>query len=164
MPSFLRQFVFPTINRRFLVRLSAVCLISYLVFGFLLLPLRIQGRSMEPTYHDGSFAFCWRPMYFFSPPKRFDVVAVRFAGRHVMLLKRIVALPGETLEYQQGKLYINGQLVKEPHVRLTSQWNLSARTVKPGNVYIIGDNRSLSMQRHTIGQVRMERIVGGVIL
>ncbi len=91
-------------------------------------------------------------------------MAVRFAGHHVMLLKRIVALPGETLEYQQGKLYINGQLVKEPHVRLTSQWNLSTRTVKPGNVYIIGDNRSLSMKRHKIGQVSMERIVGGVVL
>jgi signal peptidase I len=164
MSSFIRQFFFPAINKRFLFRLAVICLLSYLLFGYLLIPLRIQGRSMEPTYHDGSFAFCWRPMYLYSSPKRFDVVAVRYAGRHVMLLKRIIALPGETLEYRKGRLFINGQQVKEPNVSLTSSWDLAPRTVASGKVYIIGDNRSLSMKRHKIGQVSMERVVGGVIL
>ncbi|RUM35331.1 MAG: signal peptidase I [Desulfobulbus sp.] len=163
MTSLLRQFFYPSMNKRFFLRLALVSLVSYLVFGYLLLPLRIEGVSMEPTYHDGSFAFCWRLNYVLSSPQRFDVVAVRFAGRHVMLLKRIIALPGETLEYRHGKLYINAQLLEEPYVSYNSQWNLPERTVAPGKVYIIGDNRGVPMERHKIGQVSMKRIVGGVV-
>lgn len=144
--------------------MALVAVVSYLIFGYLLIPLRIQGQSMEPTYQDGRFAFCWRPMYIFSSPKRFDIVTVRYAGRRVMLLKRIIGLPGETVAFRRGDLYINGQQVAEPYVKYHSPWNLKPRRVAPGNVYIVGDNRGTSMKRHRFGQVSIHRIVGGVIL
>jgi len=161
--SHLHNFFLPSLTRKFLIRVTLVAIVTYLIFSYLLIPLRIQGQSMEPTYRDGGFAFCWRPMYFFSSPKRFDIVAVRYAGRRVMLLKRIIGLPGETVEFRRGDLYINGRHIAEPYVKYHSTWNLEARRVAPGKVYIVGDNRGTSMKRHRFGQVSAKRIVGGVI-
>lgn len=98
-----------------------------------------------------------------SPPKRADVVAIRFSGTRVMLLKRVIAVEGETLEFRKGLLYINGLHTLEPYVRHQSDWNLTPRTVAPGHVYVIGDNRGMSMDSHQFGEVSMLRIVGGVL-
>ncbi len=117
---------------------------------------------MEPTYTDGSFAFCWRPNYLFSKIERLDIVTVRFSGRSVMLLKRVIALPGDTLEFREGLLYLNGKQIDEPYVQHRSLWNLAPRTIAPGHVYVVGDNRATAMSRHVFGQVTVERIVGGV--
>lgn len=118
---------------------------------------------MEPTYKDGSFALCWRLQYFFSVPKRGDIVTVRFAGKKVMLLKRILGLPGDTIAFRAGQLYVNNQKLDEPYVVHRSPWNLPERTVKPGHVYLIGDNRETIMKRHKFGQVEISRLIGSVI-
>ncbi len=118
---------------------------------------------MDPTYRDGSFALCYRLQYLFSSPERSDMVTVRFAGNRVMLLKRIVALPGDTVEFKQGLLYINGTPIEEPYVKHRSSWNLAPRIVEAGNVYVVGDNRGTVITRHRFGQIAVERIVGGVI-
>jgi signal peptidase I len=118
---------------------------------------------MEPTYHDHSFAFCLRLKYLINPPQRFDVVGVRFAGNKVMLMKRIVALEGESLEFRGGLLYVNGTILDEPYVQYRSDWDLPPRTVSPGHVYVVGDNRGTSMARHQFGEVNSKRIVGGIV-
>ncbi len=162
IPAPFRRFFFPHLDKRYAVRLIIVACVSYLIFGHLLIPLRIQGLSMDPTYRDRSFALCWRLQYLFSPPERFDVVTVRFSGRSVMLLKRVVALPGETVEFRQGLLYVNGGFIEEPYVRHRSAWDLPPRTIASGHVYVVGDNRGTSMDRHRFGEIDMQRIVGGV--
>jgi len=118
---------------------------------------------MEPTYQNNSFAFCWRLSYLFSYPKRFDIVGVRFAGRNVMLMKRIVAHGGETVEFRKGFLYVNDKLIDEPYVKYRNNWELPQRTVRPGHVYVVGDNRGTSISRHQFGEVRLNRIVGTII-
>lgn len=163
MPAFsLRRFFVPTLNKRYFIRLVLVALASYLIFGYLLIPLRIQGVSMEPTYHDRTYAFSWRLQYAFAPIKRFDVVTVRYSGRRVMLLKRVVALPGETVEFRKGYLYVDGKLIDEPYVRHRVAWELAPRTVASGHVYVVGDNRGTPMDRHQFGETSLHRIVGGV--
>lgn len=117
---------------------------------------------MEPTYTDRSFAFCWRLQYLLQQPKQFDVVAVRFAGRKVMLLKRIVALEGQTVAFRKGLLYVDGNLIDEPYVHYRSDWELLPREVSPGHIYVVGDNRGTSMAGHNFGEVNMHRIIGGV--
>ncbi|PIE56387.1 MAG: signal peptidase I [Desulfobulbus propionicus] len=157
-----RNFFFPVIDRLFVLRLVVVVILCVVVFRYLLIPLRIRGQSMEPTYTDRSFAFCWRLHYVFSEIQRFDVVAVRFAGRKVMLLKRVVALPGETVAFHRGVLFVNAKPLDEPYVVFPSDWELKERTVAAGHVYVIGDNRGTAMAAHRFGQVSVERIVGGV--
>lgn len=119
--------------------------------------------SMEPTYHDHSFAFCWRLKYLINPPERFDVVGVRFAGNKVMLMKRIVAFAGETVEFQGGLLYVNDRVQEEAYIQYRSDWDLPQRTVSAGHVYVVGDNRGTSMARHQFGEVNIQRIAGGIV-
>jgi len=150
--------------KRRIIRIFAVALSSWLFFSYVLLPLRIQGKSMEPTFHDGGFRFCLRQRFLFSPPGHGDVVAIRFAGRRVILLKRVVALSGETVEFRHGRLFVNGLQVNEPYVHFVNRdWNLPPRMVSPGRVYVIGDNRGVPMLQHHFGQVDITRIVGGVL-
>jgi len=115
---------------------------------------------MEPTYKDGQLNICFRLTYLFYEPKRFDVVAVRYAGNRVMLLKRIVALEGEQVEFRDGTLFVDGQLEEEPYVSNPYHWNLPPRHVGKGNVYLAGDNRSVPMERHDFGQTSMNRLIG----
>jgi signal peptidase I len=159
----LQKFFFPSLTKRFFLRIFLLVCATWFTFSFLLIPLHIEGKSMVPTYQDGSFALCWRMQYLFTPPKRGDVVTVRFAGKNVMLLKRIVGLAGDTVSFKNGQLYINNTAVPEPYVVHNSQWQLPERRVKPEHVYVVGDNRGTSMQRHKFGQVKSKRIIGGVI-
>ncbi len=116
---------------------------------------------MEPTYHDGSINFCWKLRYILSEPKRYDVVAIRFAGNKVMLLKRVVAVAGERIEFRNGRLFVDGKETHEPYVRYPCSWNLPLRQVEKDCVYVVGDNRNMPMENHHFGQAPMKRIIGG---
>jgi signal peptidase I len=156
----IRQFFFPSLTPMFLIRVFLVSLFAYLFFDYLCIPFTIQGISMEPTYRDGRVNFCWRLRYLFSEPKRHDVVAVRFAGSRVMLLKRVVAREGEQVEFRGGRLFVDGNGIEEPYVRLPCNWNLPSRRVDKDCVYVVGDNRSMPIEDHHFGQTSRIRIVG----
>jgi signal peptidase I len=115
---------------------------------------------MEPTYHDGSVNCLWKLHYNLSKPKRYDVVAVRLAGSRLMLLKRVVAVEGEKVEFRRGKLFLDGKEIEEPYVRFPCNWDLPPRQVEKGNVYVVGDNRNMPIQEHHFGQTPIKRILG----
>ncbi len=138
-----------------------MAIFAYVLFGHLLTPFRIKGHSMEPGYQNGSFNFSWRLRYLLSTPRRGDVVVIRFAGQRVMLLKRVVALEGEKIEFREGKLFINGKELDEPYRQLPCNWDLPPRQVEANSVYVVGDNRSGPIQNHYFGQTSVARILGG---
>ncbi len=156
----LKQLFFPAITKTFLIRIALVTATALILFGYVLTPFRISGRSMEPTYRDGSFNFCFRLHYLFSSPEREDVVTIHLAGESVMLLKRVVGLAGDVVEFRMGQLFVNGVKATEPYLEYPSDWNLPPRSVKPGYVYVVGDNRSVPIQTHQFGQTPVKRIVG----
>jgi signal peptidase I len=158
--SFAARLFAPRLNRWFLPRLILVALGAYLFFGHVCLPAVTRGSSMVPTYADGQLLFCWRPKVWFGSLDRGDVVMVRFSGHRVMLLKRIVALGGETVAFSEGQLLVNGNPLDEPYVKTECDWELEPREVPSGHVYVIGDNRGTPMETHQFGSVAIERIVG----
>jgi len=157
---FLKNFLFPSVTTGYLLRICLVAAIAVIVFKFILIPFTINGKSMEPTYQNGHVNFCWRPAYLFSIPDRHDIVAVRFAGKHIMLLKRVVGLEGETVEFRDGELFINEERLSEPYIKYPCNWNLPPRKVKKGHLYVVGDNRNVSIQTHDFGQTPIKRIIG----
>jgi len=157
----IQRFFFPSLTPWLVVRIGGVAFFAYLFFGHVCIPFQIQGSSMEPTYTDGAFNFCWRGRYLFSEPRRYDVVTVRFAGTRVMLLKRIVALEGEQVEFRGGKLFVNEEEIEEPYVHNCRNWNLSPRYVEQGCVFVVGDNRGVAIENHSLGQASKQRITGG---
>ena len=144
----------------YLVRVAIVAVLAYVIFGHLCIPARLSGSSMEPIYHDGGINFCWTPAYWYKSPERGDVLMVRLAGKKIMYLKRIVALEGETVEFKDGKILINGKELNEPYVRFQCDWNLPPRKVETGNVYVVGDNRDMNIDNHIFGQTSVKRIAG----
>ena len=156
----IRRFFFPSLTPKYLIRVLAVAFFAYLLFGQVCIPIVIKGSSMEPTYQNGNFNFCWRGHYLFSGPKRHEVVLIRFAGNKAMLLKRVVALEGERVEFRHGRLFVDEKEVDEPYIRYPCVWELPPRQVEKGYVYVVGDNRDMPMEDHLFGQASMKRMVG----
>lgn len=155
-----RRFLLPKLTRKYALRLVIVIVFAYVFFRYVAIPVYIRGDSMAPTYRSGTFNFCWRPGLLFSDLRRGDVVMVRFAGTKVMLLKRVVAFEGETVEFRDGDLLINGEKLEEPYLPSGGDWNLSPRTVESGNVYVVGDNRLVPISAARFGQTSEHRVMG----
>ena len=155
----IREFFLPKLTRGFFLRAAAVALAALVVFGLLLTPCVIDGASMVPTYAEHGFNFCWRGRYWFSEPRRGDVVILRYHGK-VYYLKRVVGVAGDTVEFRDGKLFVNGEAQDEPYIRYFCSWNQDPYTVEPGHCYVVGDNRSQSIHDHVFGSVSTKRIVG----
>ena len=154
-----REFFLPRPTRNFFIRAGAVTFVSVVVFGWLLIPCVIDGASMAPTFPEHGFTFCWSGRYWFSKPRRGDVVIVRYHDR-VFYLKRVVAHAGDTVEFRGGRLFVNGKLQREPYVRYLCDWELAPRVVEPGHCYVVGDNRSQPINVHRFGSVSLRRIAG----
>lgn len=161
----IHDFIFPEMNRNFWIRVICASTLCFLFFKFICKPVFLNGSSMEPNYHSRTLNFCWTPTYRFRKPEKGDVVALRYEGDRVMLLKRIVALENETVEFRNGVLYVNGKPVEEPYVLLNQgKWDLAPRKVSPGCVYVVGDNRSMPIEQHKFGEIRKSRIQGTLLL
>jgi signal peptidase I len=147
-----------------LIRILVLVATCFVVFHFVLLPIRVTGISMLPTYKDRSINFVNRLAYFRREPQRGDVVGIRYAGKHVMLMKRIVGLPGETIEFANGKILIDGKPLDEPYEKWKSNWTLPPEKIGDGEYYVVGDNRTMLPEDHVKGRVQQERLIGKVLL
>ena len=134
------------------------------VAKFVLLPIRVEGVSMLPTYKENRVNFVNRLAYLRSPPKRGDVVAIRLAGPSIMYMKRIVGLPGETVSFHDGRLLINGKVLDEPYKIFSCNWEHEPEPVGPDEYFVVGDNRSMAYFEHTKGKAQRNRILGKILL
>jgi signal peptidase I len=156
-----RKFLWPKMDRRFAIRLAIVAAGTVFLFGYVTRPFRVAGRSMEPTYAEGSLLLGSRFRYCCRDLRRGDVVFVRLAGPSVMYLKRVVGLPGDTVEFRGGALVVNGERQEEPWLRLPCSWDRKPQAVEPGCLFVVGDNRSMPIDQHECGVVLRQRISGG---
>jgi signal peptidase I len=164
-PSWLQRALIGRHPKRTLVRIVILVTVCLLVRQFVLVPVFVEGGSMLPTYKDHGIHFVYRLAYLFHPPRRGDVVAIRLlAGEHVMYMKRIVGLPGESVAFHQGSLYINGVKIAEPYVVLRGYWEHEPKQVGPDQYYVVGDNREMTWDEHTQGRADRDLIVGKIVL
>ena len=155
----------PKMGKAYLIRIAVLAVVAFIFFGFICKPMFLNGESMEPNYHSGTLNFCWAPTYWFRKPQRGDVVVLRYASDKVLLLKRVIGLPGDTIEIRDGILYLNGVEQEEPYVKFKrARWNLKPRKVPEGHYYVIGDNRSMPMYQHKFGEIRQSRLEGALLL
>ncbi len=146
--------------RHTLLRGAILGALAYGICSTVFLPIRVQGDSMLPLYKTGDYGFVNTLVYRWSTPQRFDVVAIRMAGNRVMYLKRIIGLPGETVEIHDGAVHINGEVLPEPHLQFRGHWNLKKQSLGGDQYFVVGDNRGVPIHLHTFGKVKRHRIVG----
>jgi len=142
------------------VLLASICIV---VFKFALIGVRVDGISMEPTYHNGRINLINRLSYWRSEPSRGDVVGIRLAGEKVMYMKRIIGRPGERVAFQRGVVFINGQRLNEPYVKYNAPWQVAELSLGPDEYYVVGDNRSMRPDWHEHGAILRRRIIGKVL-
>lgn len=147
-----------------LVRIVVLVAVIFLTRQFVLLPIQIIGPSMLPTYQENGVNLVNRLAYFAHEPQRGDVVAVRTSGIHIMYMKRIIGLPGETVAFHEGHAVINGKLLDEPYLKFPCDWELPAVEVAPDEIFVVGDNRSMPSQFHSFGKTERQRVVGKILL
>ena len=156
----LSRFRFPRLTRGFFIRIAVLAVSTWLVGMFWLRPMVVDGESMEPTYAAHGFNVCVLTAYRSRPPARGDVVVLKYGGTRYMLLKRVLAFEGETVAFSNGVCVVDGRALDEPYLVKNSGWNVPPRTVKPGNVYVMGDNRSVPFEVHVGGEIALARVAG----
>ncbi|GAB4562763.1 MAG: signal peptidase I [Anaerolineae bacterium] len=135
--------------------------IALVIQLFLAQATRVYGQSMEPNLHTDQRLVVEKISYRLHFPQRGDIVVIRVPGHsRELLIKRVIALPGETVEIRDGVVYIDGEPLDEPYVIYRSHETLAPRTVPPLSVFVMGDNRSASNDSRVFGPIHRDNIVG----
>jgi len=148
-------------------------LLAFVIRYFLFAPIVVDGESMMPTLNDQDRMIVNKLNYKISDPKRFDII-VFHAPEGKDYIKRIIGLPGDTLEYKDDVLYINGKAYAEPYLDeykkqvvdgpLTESFTLEEKTgkktVPEGELFVMGDNRRDSKDSRHIGTVSFDKVLG----
>jgi signal peptidase I len=149
--------------------------IFLIVYLFVMQPHQVNGMSMYPTFDHGEYLLTDKVSYKIGEPSRGDVVVFRAPeasqcpeGTGCDFIKRIVGLPGDSVEITNNQIYVNGAALPEEYLPLdflTRPGAYSSNgpiTVPPGNYYVVGDNRDHSSDSRAWGPVPQDRIVGKV--
>ncbi len=136
-------------------------LIALLINLFLAQATVVQGQSMEPNLHNNERVIVEKVTYrFFHGPRRGDIVILQPEEDGDLLIKRVVALPGETVEVRNGRVYINGEPLDEPWAVQEGGPNYPPTYVPPLQVFVLGDNRGHSNDSRSFGPVLVDHVVG----
>ncbi len=135
--------------------------IALVINLFLAQATQVLGQSMEPNLHTAQRVVVEKVTYgFFHGPRRGDIVVIELPEQAEMLIKRVVGLPGETIEVRGGKVYIDGEQLEESWAVNPGGGSYGPQTIPPLHVFIMGDNRGASNDSRNFGPVPIEHIVG----
>ena len=148
---------------RTMVRAAMLIVVAWLVITYGILPVRGQGPSMQPTIGDGQLMIVSRVSYRLRAPRRGEVVAVRLAGDEAVLIKRVLAGPGDRIGIDDGQVVVNGVALDEPYVAHRLPWRMQVVTLAADQYFVVGDNRGMPMALHTMGTVDGDRLIGPVV-
>lgn len=155
-----------------LVRTVLICAIVVFIFTkFFFKPVRVDGDSMKPTLLDGEYGFSNVFSVLKEDIHRFDVVVVDHKVDDDLWVKRIIGMPGDTIQYKNDKLYVNGKYMKEPFLNkkyMKEQTNdgqilftqdFGPVKVKKDEVFLMGDNRLVSHDSRAVGAFKIKDLV-----
>ncbi|MFD5514819.1 signal peptidase I [Streptomyces sp. NPDC127066] len=144
--------------------LLAMPAVALAVGTFLVEPVRVESTSMEPTLMSGDHLLVDDRAYRDHPPRPGDLVV--FDGADATLVKRVVAVGGDTVAIEDGVLEVNGSAVEEPAVdpKTVDGMYYGPARVPAGTVFVLGDNRRHSVDSRQFGPVPVGEVTGRVIL
>lgn len=120
--------------------------LAFIINKFLIYKVSSPTGSMENTFLIGEKVVVLKPAYLFSKPKRGDIVVFPEPDDpETTLIKRIIGLPGETIEGIDGVVYINGKALKEDYLKETPTGDFGPYEIPKGKYFMMGDNRNISL-------------------
>ena len=150
-----------------MVRVAVISLVIIIpVRYFLIQPFYVKGASMEPNFYDHEYLIIDEISYRFDHPQRGDIVVFKYPkDTKQYFIKRVIGLPGERVKIDDNKIYINGTVLNEAYLSSETETVLALRgygdvTLDKDEYFLLGDNRSQSLDSRTFGPVKREYIVG----
>ena len=166
-PSLFRRFLHFT--REVLETIVPAVLIALLINLFLAQATRVYGQSMEPNLHTDqrlivekvSYNRYFRQFLSLDGPTHGDVVVISLENQGgELLIKRIIGLPGDTIEIHDSQVFVNNIPLTEPYLADITTGRYGPVVVPPLHVFVLGDNRSYSNDSRNFGTVPIEDVVG----
>jgi signal peptidase I len=125
----------------------------------------VEGSSMQPSLQNGERLIVVKPVYTFKSPERGDIVIIHPpVAPEKEWVKRIIGIPGDTVEIKNGTVYVNNVALIEPYIKAKPEYRYGPIKVPVDNYFVLGDNRNNSTDSHTGWTVSRQNIVGGVWL
>jgi signal peptidase I len=151
---------------QFLGEMLQTLLVAGLLFlgvNLLTARIRVEGISMEPNLHEGQFVVVNRLAYRWNDPQRGDIIVFRFPlNTKRRFIKRVIALPGDTIVVRSGQVLINGEVIYEPYLSVTPRYN-GEWIIGPNEVFVLGDNRNNSSDSQNWGPLPTDEIIGRAV-
>ena len=154
----IKEFIIDSIKVIFFI--IVVLLIAIYVVGF----QQIVGSSMKPSFNNEDIVLIDKLSYRFSNIKRGDVISFYYSDSK-FLVKRVIGLPGEVVEYINGELFIDGIKVDEPYLKGIVTEDFSYDKIPEDMYFVLGDNRgdSLDSRDEKVGLIQKGDIIGKII-
>ena len=168
--------------------LAETVILALLIFVVLQLSVqtyRVEGPSMEPTLEQDQHLFVNKlvylridptdlanrlpfvdierkePLFPFHPPRRGEVIIFRFpVDPSRDFVKRVIGEPGDTVEIRNGQVFVNEEALEEPYVTDRSRGSMAPRTIAHDFYFVLGDNRRVSDDSRSWGQVPLDHVIG----
>jgi signal peptidase I len=140
--------------------------LALVIIVFLYQPVKVEGTSMAPLLSDQERIFINKFVYRFEPIQRGDVVVFWYPFDHSKsFIKRVIGLPGETVEIRQGTVYVNGKIVLEPYVppQYEDLSDFGPKLVDKDCYFVMGDHRISSNDSRVFGPVPIQNIYGRAV-
>jgi signal peptidase I len=150
--------------------LAGLGMVSYqLITHFVFQSVRVSGQSMVPTLRNSDSYWLNRLAYFRSEPRRRDIVALKDPKDNTLVVKRIIALPGQSVYLNHGKVFVDSQPLDEPYLpgrTLTFAYEKNESeffVMGRDEFFVLGDNRDNSTDSRAFGPVPRRNILGKVM-
>ena len=135
-----------------------IVLVVVLIRTYIATPIKVNGTSMYDTLNHKDTMILNKIDVKINKLERFDIVVIETGDTYI--IKRVVGLPGETIKYKNGKLYINDKEVKDPYYKDNNTNDFESVKIPKNHYYVLGDNRSDSIDSRIIGPVSLDSIKG----
>ena len=148
------------------IYIGIILLFTYLIITYVGVRTRVSGQSMQPTLHDGDNLLVDKLTYRFRDPKRYEIVVFPYKYEEdTYYIKRIIGLPGETVQIIDGYVYINGEKLKKDYGAEVMQDSGIAEepiTLGEDEYFVLGDNRNHSSDRRVpnVGVLKRKDLLG----
>lgn len=143
--------------------LGIALIVVILIFNFVGRKTNVVGKSMEPTLYDGDQLIIDMMTYRFQDVERFDIIVFPYEPK-TYYIKRVIALPGETVDIVEGQVVVNGEAIDEEYGFdiIQEYGNNLPLTVPPNEYFVMGDNRNNSADSRysDVGTVTRDEIIG----
>ena len=140
--------------------------LAFVVRTFIFEPVRVDGSSMLNTLTDGEYMIATKFDYLLGDPERFDIVICDYPNTSdgMYRVKRVIGMPGETIELRAGELYIDGVHMEQNFEMTPNQTYFGPYTVPEGHYFVLGDNRNNSKDSRSamVGPLKRKEIKGHV--